>query len=107
MFFDDWEEKSKDKTVSKTLLWEYDITTFPWQKMKTLVVQRVIERGWPDDFYAAIRLYGGVDNVREIIKTIPILSPKDMAFVCNVFNLKKEELKCYTWKQLREQRMNS
>lgn len=107
MFFDDWKEKSEGKTISRTLLWEYEIATFPWQKMGTLVMQRVIERGWPDDFYAAIRLYGGIENIREIVKTIPVLSAKDMAFVCQVFGLKKEELKCYIWKQLRERRINS
>lgn len=107
MFFDDWEEKSKELSISPRLLWEYDLTNFDWDKMRTVVVSRVIERGWPDDFYAAIRLYGGMENFREIIKDIPVLSEKDVAFVCAVFNLKKEELKCCTHKQSREELLNS
>lgn len=106
MIFDDWKEKSINKKVSKNLLWEYDLTQFDWDQMRTVVMQRVIERGWRDDFYAAIRLYGGIDNVRNIIKEIPILSPKDMNFVCSVFDLKKEELKCYTRIQSREELLN-
>lgn len=107
MLFDDWKERDMQKGILKSLLWEYDLTNFDWENMKTVVMQRVIERGWLDDFYAAIKLYGGIDNVREIIKDIPVLSPKDMSFVCQIFNIKKEELKCYTRKRLREQLLNS
>ncbi|HHT22024.1 MAG TPA: hypothetical protein GXZ87_01760 [Bacteroidales bacterium] len=107
MFFSDWKEKSVGKEISKSLLWEYDLSKFDWDAMRVLVVQRVIERGWLDDFYAMIRLYGGIENVREIIKEIPALSPKDMNFVVHFFEIEKEELKCYTRKQLREKHLLS
>jgi hypothetical protein len=102
--FQDWHKKIKaNSQISTHLLWEYDLSHFDWNEMRTLVVQRVIERGRPEDFYAIFSLYGGIKGVREIIKTIPVISsPKDVSFVCSVFNLKKEELKCYTRKQLRE-----
>jgi hypothetical protein len=106
MMFEDWKEKNIGN-ISKSLLWEYDLTNFDWENMKTVVMQRVIERGWMNDFYAAIKLYGGIDNVREIIKGIPVLSAKDMNFVCTIFDLKKEELKCYTRKQSRDQLLSS
>lgn len=35
------------------------------------------------------------------IKIVQIQADKDIAFVCTAFNLKKEELKWYTCKQLR------
>jgi hypothetical protein len=107
MIFQDWQEKGNRAEISKSLLWEYDLSSFDWNDMRTVVMQRVIERGWPTDFYAAIALYGGIENVREIIKEIPVLSPIDINFVCFAFDLKKEELKCYTRKQLRERRLNS
>ena len=107
MVFSDWKQKSKGLTVSPKLLWEYDLSRFDWQRFRVIVMQRVIERGTTEDFYAAIRLYGGIANVREIIKQIPVLSPIDMSFVCAVFGLKKEELKCYTRKQSRERHLNS
>ena len=47
------------------------------------------------------------EGFREIIKEVPSLSPRDMNFVCVVFNLKKEELKCYTRKLLRDRLLNS
>jgi uncharacterized protein (UPF0128 family) len=107
MIFDNWEQYSNDAEISKTLLWEYDLSNFDWNGMRTVVMQRVIERGWFEDFYAAIKQYDGLANVREIIKEIPSLSPIDIAFVCAVFDLEKEELRCYTRRQLREKRLNS
>ncbi|KAA6351133.1 hypothetical protein EZS27_001559 [termite gut metagenome] len=107
MIFDNWEQHSKDAEISKTLLWEYDLSNFDWSNMRTVVMQRVIERGWIEDFYAAIKKYGGLNNVREIIKEIPSLSPIDIAFVCVVFELEKKELRCYTRKRLQEKLLNS
>lgn len=107
MIFSDWQEKCVGNEISKSLLWEYDLSNFDWNDMRVLVLQRVIERGWMNDFYAAIEKYGGIDNVKSIIKEIPSLSSKDTTFVCSIFNLKKEELKCYTRKQLREKLLNS
>jgi len=106
MIFDDWKEKSKNVSLSPSLFWEYNLSNFDWDYMRTLVVSRVIERGKPEDFYAAIRLYGGLENFREIVKEVPDLSAVDMAFVCAYFDIHKEELKCYTRKQLREKHLS-
>ena len=67
----------------------------------------MIERGWMSDFYAAIRLYGGLDNFKQIIKELPYLPDRDMDFVCKIFELKKDELSCYTRKQLRMKHLGS
>lgn len=92
-----------DCTLSPLLLWEYDLSNFDWWRSRKIVVQRVIERGWPKDFFAAFDLYGGKEGFCQVVKELPYLSDKDMNFVCAVFGLKKEELKCYTRKQLRAQ----
>ena len=98
MYFDNWQEQ-QPCTVTPSLLWEYNMNEFDWNTMRVVVVQRVIERGWLNDFYAILQLYGGVENIRQIIREIPKLSDKDIAFVCAFFGLKKEELKCCTPKQ--------
>lgn len=64
--------------------------------MKHLVVQRVIEQGKKEDFYALFNLYGGIEGVKNIIKELDFLSKKDMNFVSIIFNLRKESLKCYS-----------
>mgnify|MGYP000510550781 FL=1 len=104
--FDDY-KKYGACSVSPSLLWEYDLSDFDWWKSRKIVVQRILERGWLEDYYAGFNLYGGIEGFREIIKEIPFLSPRDINFACIVFNLKKEDLKCYTRKLLREQLLNS
>ena len=105
--FDTYKDYAGRVSISPSLLWEYDLSNFDWWKSRKIVVQRIIERGWLSDFYAAFNMYGGVEGFREIIKEIPSLSGRDLNFVCNAFNLNKEELRCYTRKQLRDQRLSS
>ncbi len=81
--------------INPSLLWEYDISNFDWDKSKIIVAQRVIELGSPNDYYAAFDLYGGIAEFKEIVKKIPYLNSLDMHFVCVIFDLKKEELRCY------------
>jgi hypothetical protein len=112
IMFNDWKERIKENPqVSKWLLWDIDkskITDESLQRMKLLVVQRVVELGDFDDYYAIFKLYGGPEGVREIIKQIrAVLDPKDESFVRTVFNLKKEDLICYERKRLRELHLNS
>lgn len=104
--FDDY-KKYGACSVSPSLLWEYDLSDFDWWKSRKIVVQRILERGWLEDYYAGFNLYGGIEGFREIIKEIPFLSPRDMNFACIAFDLKKEDLKCYTRKLLREQLLKS
>ena len=96
--FDEYKTYTGDTSISPSLLWEYDLSHFDWWKSRKIVVQRIIERGWLKDFY---------EGFREIIKEVPSLSARDMNFVCVVFDLKKEDLKCYTRKLLRDQLLNS
>jgi hypothetical protein len=110
--FQDWKERIQDNPqVFKGLLWDVNTSKMKdedWQRMKLLVVQRVIELGDENDYYAIFKLYGGPDGVREIIKQIrSMFSPINEAFIRTVFNLKKEDLICYERKRLRELHLNS
>lgn len=105
MAFLDYFTVSKNPKLNPALLWEYDLGDFDWQAAKGIVVQRVIERGWPDDYAAAFEIYGGEEGFREAIKEIPMLSKKDIGFVCRFFKVKKEELKCYTRILSRQKRL--
>ena len=105
MIFDGY-ERHKDARVRSSLLWEYDTKDFDWTSMRTTVVQRVVERGFVEDFYAILNLYG-VDGVKEAIKCIPYLNAKDQNFVCVTFQLKKEELRCCSHRQSVQKHWNS
>jgi len=98
MLFSDFKSKPY-KEISTSLLWEYDLKNFDYQGMKLLVVQRVIERGRMDDFYAMLNLYG-LEEVIKTLKKIKMLNKKDMNFVSVVFEIPFEELRCYREQQL-------
>ncbi len=74
---------------------------FDFQKMRVVVVQRVLERGDMDDFYAILNMYG-MKGVREAFCDVPYMNARDMNFVCFYFKLKKEDLKCFKRQQLRQ-----
>ena len=75
--FDEYKNSQETYSISPSLLWEYDLSHFDWWKSRKIVVQRILERGWLKDYYAAFHLYGGIEGFREIIKqTERIIVPK-------------------------------
>ena len=105
MYFDVYKMYPYAK-INHTLLWEYDLTNFDFQKMKSIVIQRVVECGYPNDWYAALNLFGE-EEVKETIKNLPYLNDKDMTFVSVLFEIPITELKCYIKKQLVQTHWNS
>ena len=79
------------QTISPTILWEYDTKapSWDWSEMAERVVQRVIQFGDKNDYYAMLQMYGGFDGVSKIVKKLPELSQKDLNWACFIFNIKK------------------
>lgn len=75
-------------------------------QMRNIVVQRVIERGWRNDWNAALNLYG-IEGTREAIKQLPYLNKKDMHFVSTIFKILLTDMKYYTKKQLEQAHWSS
>ncbi len=92
--------------INPTLLWEYDLNNFDFQQMRLIVIQRVIERGWPEDWRAALNLYGE-KGFKEVIVAIPYMNTKDMNFVSQVFEIPLVKMKCYKKKQSQPQHWQS
>jgi len=104
--FHDWKNKIRDNPqVASHLLWDIDKSKLDYQKMKTFIVERVIERGDRDDFYTILQLYGGPEGVREIVKKANFYDPRDEALARVLFDLKKTDLECYKRKRLRKKRL--
>lgn len=59
VLFDSYEHNKGKYRISPILLGEYDLRRFDWQRNCHIVVQRVIERGRVEDYFAAFDLYGG------------------------------------------------
>jgi len=105
MYFDAYRQHPAAK-INPSLLWEYDMSHFDFQQMREVVVQRVVERGWPEDWYAALNMYG-VEGMKSAIKLLPYLNDKDMNFVSLLFEIPLSEMKCYIKKQSHPKHWNS
>jgi len=81
-------------TLRSDLFWEYNMNDFDYQNMIRLMVQRVVESGGKNDFFAMHNLYGQ-DQVIDTIKILPYLREKNMNFASKLFNIPLEDLLCY------------
>ena len=93
------------KEYRSSLFWDIDTSQWDDEKMKRLIIQRVVERGWPDDWRIMIDRYG-ISEIRKVLINIPYLSNKNMRFVSTVFNIPQKEMACYKKKQLKHEHWN-
>lgn len=101
-FFDKYIQEKHLHRISPTLLWEYDYDNFKWNAWRKIVVERVIQMGRINDWYAAFDLYGGIEGFRAIARDeVEDLDDRSFEFMCLALNLKKKETLCYRSKQLR------
>ena len=85
--------------ISPSLFWDIDVSKLDWNRHRQLIVERVIQRGSLHAIEEVIAHYGK-EKINEIIKQIPYLEKRDIAFVHIYFNIPLNELKCYTRKRL-------
>lgn len=97
MYFDDF-KNHPGATLNPHLLWEYKLSDFDFDEMRSVVIQRVIERGWPGDWYFILNKYG-VDVIKATIKELAYLNDKDMNFVSHQFDIPLTSMKCYEKKR--------
>jgi hypothetical protein len=81
--------------VRPQLLWEYRTEDIDYDSMKEIIVQRVLERGYPSDWLSVFDRYG-VNEVVCVLKALPNMHPKNREFVHIVFGIPLQEMKCYT-----------
>src|SRR5580700_11773974 len=98
MYFDDF-HLHPGAALDSSLLWEYDLHKFDFIANRNLVVQRVVKRGWPWDWYFILTYYG-IDGVKSAIKEIPYLNDIDLNFVCHQFAIPQTPMKCCEKKRL-------
>jgi len=108
MMWEDWEQQLKDNPdaeVEKILFWEYNMNDFDWQNSKSIVIERVINIGGTKpviNMLALFKMYGGYEGVRNSLKNeVWGLSNGGEEYVCEAFNLKRQELESYRRKQKR------
>lgn len=80
---------------SRHLFWDVDIAKLEMDKNRRFLVGRVIQRGNLDDLHKLLSYYGK-SEVREIVKELPWMNEKDMAFVHIFFDIPFNEMRCFT-----------
>ena len=90
------------REINSVLLWDMDIDKYDFEKGYKLAIQRTIERGLEEDYYAAFDRYGGFDGFRQKLMDVPELSDRDINYVNICFRIPKTQLKCYTQKRSRQ-----
>lgn len=84
--------------LSQHLFWDIDKQTFDLEKNSGQLIQRVLEYGELED-WRKIRDYYGLERIANDCKKLRTLRPEALAFVCLVTDTKKEDYRCYTYRQ--------
>jgi hypothetical protein len=95
-------ENSKPN-LPKRLFWELDYEQMDWQKNAEIVIERVVERGTLEEWQELINFYGKKKVVLTLKNKTTYLTDRATKKVCDYFELKPEDLKCYIRKQSRPQ----
>jgi len=87
----------------KHLFWDQRYNEMDWVSGYRSIIARVIERGNADDWQEMLRFYGQSKIINALLHEIKYLPDFAIEVACNYFNLRKEDLLCYTRKQSRRE----
>ncbi|HOZ79719.1 MAG TPA: hypothetical protein PLY34_17115 [Ferruginibacter sp.] len=84
---------------NKRIFWDVNFDMIDYQKKSAFVIERVFERGDVEDIRQARRYYGD-EVVVNSLTAAKWLRYDIYVFVKNLFDLKPEDFRCYTQRQL-------
>ncbi len=84
--------------LSPYLFWDIDKECFDAEKNSAQIIKRVLEYGELDD-WRTIRDYYGLDRIARDCKSLRSLRPEVLSFVCVVTDTRKEDYRCYNFRQ--------
>ncbi|MGB3006139.1 MAG: hypothetical protein WBC06_06505 [Chitinophagaceae bacterium] len=71
--------KQRPHIINSSLLWEYDLETFNYEKSYKIVIERVLERGNLEEWREMVRLYKK-EQIHETIEWSAQLDKRDKDF---------------------------
>ncbi|WP_428400431.1 DUF6922 domain-containing protein [Niabella insulamsoli] len=78
--------------------WEYNYDQINWQESAVLIIQRILERGFAEEWKELVRFYGQVTVINALKNDIIYLPDMCIDEVSLFFNLNKEDMLCYKHK---------
>ncbi len=80
--------------LSKYLFWDVDIKEVSFDEHAKFVIPRVFLRGKMDDVFAVLKYYKK-NKLIEVLTQTRYLDKKTLSFCCVIFDLNKEDFRCY------------
>jgi hypothetical protein len=94
--------KMTDKRLpqfSNWLFWDSDKDKIDYQRDKNKVIRRIFDLGLIEDVVEALWYYNDEELIHALTSA-SYLPQNALLLACNLFDLKMENFKCYTSKQL-------
>lgn len=85
--------------LSKVIFWDTDYNRIDWDNKARYVIARVVMFGTLED-WNEIKKYYGLERIKEEMLEERYLDNKTLSFLSVIFNIPKEEFRCYKEKQL-------
>ncbi len=91
--------------LSKHLFWDINVSHIDGQKNKTIIIERVFNRGDINDLQIIIKQYGIETIKREIVKA-GFLDKKTLSWASSFLNIPKIGFRCYKKTQSKQVHWN-
>ncbi len=91
----------KQKPIfDKRIFWDVDFDTIDYDKHPKWIIVRVFERGDIADI-KQLRRYYGDRMIKNAVKKAKYIEEETMQFLSAIYQIPKQQFRCYTEKQLR------
>ena len=85
--------------LKKETFWEYDINSLNPAEDYATIIPRISMRGSYDE-WLEMRKYYGDEKIIQVLKQVRYLDAKTLHFISSLFDIPKEEFRCYIMKRL-------
>lgn len=79
---------------SEGLFWDVDSSKFDYDKHAGQIIPRVFMRGTMDDLSKIFEYYGE-ERIKNVLIQTRYLDKITLSFAANLFNLSKDDFRCY------------
>lgn len=89
----------KELNLRQDLFWDVNANTMDLNDHKQFIIERITLRGRFEEFLNMLKYYGK-DEVSSALVSARWLDKKTLSYCANVFNIPKENFRCYKLGQL-------
>ena len=81
--------------ISKVIFWDTDYDQIAWDSKARFVIERVVMFGNLQD-WRIIQAFYGMEKIKESVLASRDLDPKTLNFFSVLYNIPKDQFRCYT-----------